>query len=39
MGELATDIQQKQEVNQEATERLTTGVQIINDILEGFATY
>jgi gas vesicle protein len=39
MGELATDIQQKQEVNQEAAERLTTRVQIINDILEGFTTY
>ena len=39
MGDLTTDLQQKQEANQEAAERLTTGVQIINDILEGFATY
>jgi gas vesicle protein len=39
MGELATDIQQKQEANQEAAERLTTRVQIINDVLEGFTTY
>jgi hypothetical protein len=39
MGNLATDIQQKQEANQEAAEWLTTGVQIINDVLEGFATY
>jgi isochorismate synthase EntC len=39
MGDLATDIQQKQEANQEVAERLTTGVQIINDVLEGFATY
>jgi hypothetical protein len=39
MGGLATDIQQKQEANREAAERLTTGVQIINDVLEGFATY
>jgi hypothetical protein len=39
MGDLATDIQQKQEANQEAGQRLTTGVRIINDVLEGFATY
>jgi hypothetical protein len=39
MGDLTTDLQQKQEANQEAAERLTTGVQIINDVLEGFATY
>jgi hypothetical protein len=39
MGDLATDIQQKQEVNKEAMQRLTTSVQIINDVLEGFATY
>jgi hypothetical protein len=38
MGSLATDIQHKQEANDEATQRLTTGVQIINDVLEGFAT-
>jgi hypothetical protein len=39
MGDLATDIQQKQQANQEAAQRLTTGVRIINDVLEGFATY
>jgi hypothetical protein len=39
MGDLATDIQQKQEANQEVAERLTTRVQIINDVLEGFVTY
>jgi hypothetical protein len=39
MGDLATDIKQKQEANQEAGQRLTTGVRIINDVLEGFANY
>jgi hypothetical protein len=39
MGDLATDIQQKQQANQEAAQRLTTGVRIINDVLEGFANY
>jgi hypothetical protein len=38
MGGLATDIQHKQEANEEATQRLTTGIQIINDVLEGFAS-
>jgi hypothetical protein len=38
MGGLATDIQHKQEANKEAMQRLTTGVRIINDILEGFAS-
>jgi hypothetical protein len=38
MGGLATDIQRKQEANEEAAQRLTTGVQIINDVLEGFTT-
>jgi hypothetical protein len=39
MGNLATDIQQKQAANQEAAQRLTTGVQLINDVLESFTTY
>jgi hypothetical protein len=39
MGDLATNIQQKQEENQEAGQRLTTGVRIINDVLQGFVTY
>jgi hypothetical protein len=39
MGDLATDIQQKQQANQEATQRLMTSIRIINDVLEGFATY
>jgi hypothetical protein len=38
MGSLATDIQHKQEANDDATQRLTTGIRIINDVLEGFAT-
>jgi hypothetical protein len=38
MGSLATDIQHKQEANDEAAQRLTTGIRIINDVLEGFAT-
>jgi hypothetical protein len=38
MGGLATDIQHKQEANDEAAQRLTTSVRIINDVLEGFAT-
>jgi hypothetical protein len=38
MGGLATDIQHKQAANEEAAQRLTTGVQIINDVLEGFAS-
>jgi hypothetical protein len=39
MGNLATDIQQKQAANQEATQRLTTGVRLINDVLESFTTF
>jgi hypothetical protein len=39
MGDVATNIQQKQEANQEAAERPSIGVQIINDVLEGFTTY
>jgi hypothetical protein len=39
MGNLATDIQQKQEANQEAVQRLTTSIRIINNVLEGFTTY
>jgi hypothetical protein len=39
MGHLATDIQQKQAANQEAAQRLTTGVRLINDVLESFTTY
>jgi hypothetical protein len=38
MGGLATDIQHKQEANDEAAQRLTTSIRIINNILEGFAT-
>jgi hypothetical protein len=38
MGSLATDIQHKQEANDEAAQRRTTGLRIINDVLEGFAT-
>jgi hypothetical protein len=38
MGGLATDIQHKQAANEEAMQRLTTGIQIINDVLEGFAS-
>jgi hypothetical protein len=38
MGGLATDIQHKQEANEEAAQRLTTGIRIINDVLEGFAS-
>jgi hypothetical protein len=38
MGGLATDMQHKQEANDEATQGLTTGIRIINDVLEGFAT-
>jgi hypothetical protein len=38
MGGLATNIQHKQEANDEAMQRLTTGIRIINDILEGFTT-
>jgi hypothetical protein len=38
MGSLATDIQHKQEVNDEAMQRLTTSIRIINNVLEGFAT-
>jgi hypothetical protein len=39
MGNLATDIQQKQAANQEAAQRLTTGVRLINDVLESFTTF
>lgn len=39
IGDLATNIQQKQEANHEAAERLTSGVKIINDVLKGFAAY
>jgi hypothetical protein len=38
MGGLATNIQHKQEANEEAMHRLTTGVRIINDVLEGFTS-
>jgi hypothetical protein len=38
MGGLATNIQHKQEANEEAAQRLTTSVWIINDVLEGFAS-
>jgi hypothetical protein len=38
MGGLATHIQHKQEANEEAMQRLTTGIRIINDVLEGFVS-
>jgi hypothetical protein len=38
MGGLPTNIQYKQEANEEAAQKLTTGIQIINDVLEGFAS-